>query len=233
MITLKPRLRAVADLVRNGSVLADVGTDHAYLPAALLSEGVVPYALVADINAGPLENARATITRCGLLDRTEFFLSDGLKNVPVERADDIVIAGMGGILISEILGACPEVRDSGKKLILQPQSHDEDVRRRLFSDGFEITEEKACFEDDKVYICLSAVYTGVCRDTDRTTLIFGSFLNNKDEASAAFAGKKLQRLKTRCSALAASRPEDPSLEWLPELIKNAEDKLNANSQRHI
>lgn len=228
MITLKPRLRAVADMVRNGSILADIGTDHAYLPAFLLSEGVIPHALVADVNKGPLDNAQATVSHYGLSDKTELFLSDGLKSVPVERADDIVIAGMGGILISGILDACPQIKDPSKKLILQPQSHSEDLRKWLFSNGFEITEEKACFEDGKVYICMSAVFTGKAVCKAEADLIFGPFAGKTDPASLAFVEKKLRPLKMRYKALTSARPDDPSLPGLSGIIEKAEACLNDN-----
>ncbi|MBQ7548250.1 MAG: SAM-dependent methyltransferase, partial [Clostridia bacterium] len=144
MPKLKPRLRMAAELVRDGVRIADIGTDHAYLPAALILEGRITGAVAADLRKGPLENAAQTVRANGLTDRISLRLSDGLANVSAGEADDIVIAGMGGILIAEILGACPFLKDGSKRYILQPQSHSEELRAFLWSSGFRIFGESAC-----------------------------------------------------------------------------------------
>ena len=118
MIRLKPRLQTAADMVRIGSRVADIGTDHAYLPASLILSGKIPSAVAADLRKGPLENAEETVRNNHIEDRVQLRLSDGLKCVSPDEADDIVIAGMGGILISEILTAAEWVRNPRYKLIL-------------------------------------------------------------------------------------------------------------------
>lgn len=218
MLKLKPRLRMAADMVRAGSRLADVGTDHAYLPAALILEGVVGTAVAADLRKGPLENARTTAEAYGISDKIQLRLSDGLKGILPNEADDIVIAGMGGILISEILTATPWVKDSTKRLILQPQSHSEDVRRYLFENGFEIIEETACFEDGKVYICICAEYTGEVRRYSDTEALLGSFAECDGEAARAFREKKLRRVRVRAEALKKTAPECDELKKLEKIL---------------
>ena len=201
MIRLKPRLQTVADMVRDGSRVADIGTDHAYLPTALILSGKIPSAVAADLRKGPLENALETVRNNSVEDRIQLRISDGLKCVSPDDADDIVIAGMGGILISEILSAAEWIKDKKYKLILQPQSHDEDVRRYLFENGFSITEEEVCFEDNKVYICIGAVYTGTVSTHSEAEIMFGSILNRSDEAAVAFKNKKFKRIQARLSAI--------------------------------
>ena len=125
-IELTPRLQAVAGLVPRGARLADVGTDHAYLPASLLQQGVIDTAVAADLRPGPLDRARATAERYGLTEQISFRLCDGLSGILPEEADTVVIAGMGGETIAAILSAAPWVREEGKRLILQPMSAQED-----------------------------------------------------------------------------------------------------------
>ncbi|HBM00895.1 MAG TPA: hypothetical protein DD393_09810 [Ruminococcaceae bacterium] len=222
MIRLKPRLQSAADMVRYGSRVADIGTDHAYLPIALILSGKIPSAVAADLRKGPLENALETVRSNHIEDRVQLRLSDGLKCVSPDDADDIVIAGMGGILISEILTAAEWVKNEKYKLILQPQSHDEDVRRYLFANGFNITDETVCFEDGKVYICIGAVYTGSITSHSETEIMFGSLLTRHDEAAEAFINKKLKRITARLSALNAHGGAEDEKERLEAIIKEVE-----------
>ena len=128
MIKLDTRLKLAADEVRPGKKLVDIGTDHAYLPAFLVENGICTEAIAADIGKGPLENAKKVVSVSkDLNEKITLRLSDGLKEIRPDEAEDIVIAGMGGILISEILTSAPWVKDETKRLILQPMSHAEDV----------------------------------------------------------------------------------------------------------
>ena len=106
-LCLSERLQALADLVPPGSRLADIGTDHAYLPVALVLSGKCPRAVVSDLREMPLENARQAIRRYHLEDRIVACLSDGLDEIAPDWAQDIIIAGMGGELIAAILARAP------------------------------------------------------------------------------------------------------------------------------
>lgn len=94
-IELSPRLRMVADLVPQGCRLADVGTDHAYLPAALIQEGKIPSAIAADLRQGPLDRAKHTVRDCGLNGKVAFRLCDGLKGIRPDETDAVAVAGDG------------------------------------------------------------------------------------------------------------------------------------------
>ncbi|MCQ2485864.1 MAG: class I SAM-dependent methyltransferase [Clostridia bacterium] len=218
MLKLKPRLKMAADMVRAGSRVADIGTDHAYLPTALILEGKIPSAIAADLRKGPLENAEATVRSYSIADKVQLRLSDGLKLVMPDEADDIVIAGMGGILITEILTAAPWVKDKAKRLILQPQSHSEDVRKYLFENGFEIIEENACFEDNKVYICMCAEFTGIKTEHSEAEILLGRFIERDDEASVAFKEKKLKRIRVRLEALIKTQPDCEEIAMLRKIL---------------
>lgn len=151
---LTPRLRMVAEMVPAGARLADVGTDHAYLPAALILEGKISGAIAADLRPGPLNRARATVQDFGLTEKVSFRLCDGLLGVRPGEVDAVAIAGMGGETISAILSAASWVREQNIPLILQPMSSMPDLREWLQANGFLILEERLAQEGDTLYTAL-------------------------------------------------------------------------------
>ncbi|MBO5420547.1 MAG: SAM-dependent methyltransferase [Clostridia bacterium] len=218
MLKLKSRLNMAARMVRKGSRLADIGTDHAYLPTALILDGTVPCAIAADLRKGPLENAEATVKQYGIAEKVQLRLSDGLQCINQSEVDDIVVAGMGGILISEILEAAPWVKSENIQLILQPQSHDEVLRKWLWDNGFEIKKEEACFEDGKTYICMATTYTGLTSIHSEAEILLGGFISKNDEASVSFCEKKIHRTEVRLAALKKSDPENGEIETLEKIL---------------
>ena len=160
MLSLKPRLALCAELVRPAKALADVGTDHAYLPIWLLISGKTPRALACDINRGPLESARRSARLYGVEDRLKLVQSDGLKQVSREDAEDVVIAGMGGELILRIAGETPWLRDPRRRLILQPMTRADKLRAGLWDLGFRILRERAAEDGGRFYSAFSAEYAG-------------------------------------------------------------------------
>lgn len=154
-VALTPRLRAAADLVPQGARLADVGTDHAYLPAALLLEGKIPFAIAADLRRGPLARAKATVRAYGLEGRVAFRLCDGLKGIHPDEADAVAIAGMGGETIAAILAAAPWTREENVPLILQPMSSMPDLRGWLHGNGYRIVTEVLAREGEALYTAWS------------------------------------------------------------------------------
>lgn len=154
-LELSPRLRTAADLVPEGARLADVGTDHAYLPAALILEDRLPFAIAADLRQGPLERARATVREYGLTGKVVFRLCDGLRGIRPDEVDAVAIAGMGGETIAAILGAAPWTRERDIPLILQPMSSMPDLRKWLGENGYGIEEERLAREGDTIYTVLS------------------------------------------------------------------------------
>ena len=122
-LDLTPRLAAVAAQVPPGARLADVGTDHAYLPVWLLLAGRIVGAVATDVNQGPLQRGQETAQRYGVAHRMDFRRCDGLAALSPGEVDAVVIAGMGGDLMVHILSAAPWTRDV--KLILQPMSTQE------------------------------------------------------------------------------------------------------------
>ena len=133
---LSKRLHAVAGLVTEGASVADIGTDHGYIPIYLVENRISPRVIAMDINRGPLERARFHIQEHGMEAQIETRLSDGLSALVPGEADTMIAAGMGGGLVIKILTQTPQVTDSLQEFILQPQSEIAKVREYLNSNGF-------------------------------------------------------------------------------------------------
>lgn len=161
-IELSPRLRSVADLVPEGAVLADIGTDHAFLPVYLLQHDRIPRAVAADLREGPLNTAREHAAKYGLTERMRFCLCDGLSGLRPEDADTIAIAGMGGETIAAILAAAPWTRDGAHRLLLQPMSSVDELRKFFWETGYEIKQEHLNREGRRLYLTME-VGAGACR----------------------------------------------------------------------
>ncbi len=153
---LSNRLQAVAGLVSEGLFVADVGTDHGYIPIYLLESGRNPKAIAMDINRGPLLRAREHILDHGLSDAIEVRQSDGVSALAPGEAQTVVIAGMGGALTIKILTEGEAVFRSLREFVLQPQSEIEKVRRYLNENGYRIIKEDMVLEDGKYYPMMKA-----------------------------------------------------------------------------
>ncbi len=163
---LDERLSLCAQMVRDGAAVADIGTDHAYLPVYLVECGKIHKAIAADVREGPLENAKGNISKNGFDQQIKTVLSDGLEKISPDEADDIVIAGMGGELIIRIISAAAWLKDSSRHLILQPMTRAEQLREYLCSEGFKIVKEKACISLKKTYSVMLCEYDGKKRSCD-------------------------------------------------------------------
>ena len=141
-IQLSKRMSALASLVTEGSRLADIGTDHGYIPIALVQKGRIPSALAMDVGKGPLSRAREHIHSQGLDTYIETRLSDGLTELHEGEADTVLIAGMGGMLMTEMLGKDPYKAKSFKKIVLQPRNNIGRLRHWLYNNGFSVKNEK-------------------------------------------------------------------------------------------
>lgn len=169
---LTPRLKQIADLIPKGSKLADIGTDHAYLPAYCILNNISPSALAMDVNPGPLKSAENTVNQYGIANKVELRLSDGIEKLKPGEADVIVIAGMGGLLIESILKAHPEVLKEGTVLILQPMLAQKELREYLYSSKNSVTDEYLAVEGDKVYNIIVA-RAGYEIEPEETDLVLG------------------------------------------------------------
>ena len=175
ILKLTPRLRAAAELVREGAFIADVGTDHAYLPIALCLEGKIRGGVASDINDGPILRARENINKYGLSDRLCALRTDGLDGIEAYRPDHVMILGMGGELIARILGDAPWTKDGSIRLCLQPMTHPEKLRAFLAKNGYRITDERIVVEEkeNKIYQIIAANYSGEAQSLTDEELLLG------------------------------------------------------------
>ena len=149
---MTPRLLAIADSVPFGAMVADVGTDHGYIPIYLYKEHKIKRALAMDLRQGPLSRAEENIDRFDLKDFIKTRLSDGLCALSEGEADTAVIAGMGGLLIAEILEKSPVQLEH---YILQPMTATAELREYLAQNDYEITDERLAKEDNKIYTVMT------------------------------------------------------------------------------
>lgn len=151
---LSKRLLAVASLVTPGSRVADIGTDHAYIPLYLIQEKKAVGAIAMDVNEGPLLRAKEHVRDAGLQEKIRLRRSDGLEQLNPGECDCAVIAGMGGGLMIRILSAHLEITKSLRECILQPQSEIERVRAFLLQEGFLFLQEDMVLDDGKYYMMM-------------------------------------------------------------------------------
>lgn len=190
---LTDRLLKIASLVTKGKKVADIGTDHGYIPVYLLNKGDIDYAILADVNKGPLENAKKEVRHNGLMEKVDLRLGSGIEVLEKNEVDEVIIAGMGGILISELLEAKKEVAHSLDKLILQPMQAQNELRKYLLNNGYEILDEVLVKEDFRLYEIIIAKYTS--NNTQVEDEIFyevgKKLIENKDPLLNEFIDKKI------------------------------------------
>ena len=184
---LDDRLLAVAACVPEGAYLADVGTDHAYLPIYLAEKGVLSGAVASDIHKGPLESANKNIRENGFSSLIHTVLTDGLQGLETYPVTDIAIAGMGGMMIAGILEKAAFPRERNIRLILQPMQHIPELRKYLGANGFLITKEVQAEAEGKFYQIICAVYDGISREYTEMESLLGQYnLEHKKENAAHF-----------------------------------------------
>ncbi len=176
-LNLDNRLSSAASFVRRGARLADIGSDHAYLPIYLAQAGKISAALASDINAGPVESARENIELYGVGDKVEAICADGLSGAEAFAPDDIAILGMGGELIETIIDRAPWVKNKGIRLILQPMTHAESLYTYLCENGFSIVDEGICAtsdrRSDRIYRIIVAEFSGEIYTPDTAEAFVG------------------------------------------------------------
>ena len=196
---LDGRLSSAAELVRQGAVFADIGTDHAYLPIFLLESGRIERAVCADINPGPLASAERNIAEHGLSDRVELVLTDGVKGLGGKGITDYAVCGMGGEMIADIVTSAPQLREPGVRLILQPMTRQEKLREYLYREGFSILAEEYSSAEGKHYVTLLAEYCGTPREISSIEAQLGAqeTVADKNDAYFGFLRTKLSAVRRR------------------------------------
>ena len=204
VIKLDPRLLTAAKMVRDGAVVADIGTDHAYIPVYLIQEGKSDLVIASDINKGPLERARHSAEKYGVSDKIRFALSDGLSGIDLGAlaVTDIVICGMGGELIARIIEESEYTRQPGVRLILQPMSSAYELREYLAKAGFNILEERLSRAAGKIYTCILAEHDGEKRSFSHVELLLGKTnIEKRDRLFDDFAMRHKVQLEKKIAGM--------------------------------
>lgn len=176
---LSQRLKQVGTYVPQDARLADIGSDHAYLPVALMLNGQISYGIAGEVVKGPFESALKQVKKSGLTERIDVRLADGLEAVRLEdELSAITIAGMGGTLIASILqqGAENQRLSEKERLILQPNVGERNVRQWLMEHSYQIIAEEILEEKGKIYEIIVAEKTTVPVTYSEEELFFGPFL---------------------------------------------------------
>ncbi len=232
MIHISKRLQAVADMVCGPCRLLDVGTDHGYVPIYLVQAGIASRALAMDVNRGPLQKAEENIAAWHLEDRIATRLSDGLAAFEHGEADSLVIAGMGGLLMRDILAAGrSEGKLSGfKEMILQPQSDMDVVRRTLHGWGYYIDREDMVIDAGKYYTVLHVV-AGQQKFDHPLEYLYGRYLpEHGHPVMHQYLLRQLQNKKERLMSLSAADTPGAAA-YRPRLLEEIES-LTALLQKY-
>lgn len=193
-ITLDLRMSRIAECVPDEAVLADIGTDHGKLPVYLALKNKIKRAVAADINEMPLQKAVNNIKKNNLQDKIDTFLTDGLKGIERFSPDCVVIAGMGGELIEQILEE-GTINKNNVKYILQPMTKEDSLRKYLCKNGYHITDEHIV-KEGKLYQIICAEYDGKEREIGEAESYLGEI--NIEKAEELF-GELMERVIDRTS----------------------------------
>lgn len=195
LFTPDNRLALCAAFVRDNVKVADIGTDHAYLPVWLCLTGKAVSAVAADINPEPLSRGALTVEKYGAESFVKTRLSDGLKNIKEDEADDIIIAGMGGELIAKIMEECSFAKNPEKRFILQPMTKCNELIDYLCKNGFKILRQDTCKEGKKLYTVMQVCYTGEKISPAADFLYLGILTPETNENHREYAELVLSRLE--------------------------------------
>lgn len=204
--TLTPRLMRIAEQIRPCTCVADIGTDHAYLPTYLCMTQKAKHAIASDIRQGPLRRAESTLHRYGTEGQIETRLGGGASSLAVGEAECIVIAGMGGLMIQNILSESPQIFAAAEQILLQPMTALYELRQFLSQEGYTIANEVLAKEDSKLYHILAVtahpdptVYTDA-------ELCFGKhLLEGTDPHRTEYLQKQRRKLQKTADGLKLSQ----------------------------
>lgn len=206
-ITLSPRLEQIASLVPKCDTVADIGTDHAYIPVRLIQTGRAKRAIASDIKKGPVARAKDTVKKYAFEDEIDVRLGAGLETVKPLEAEVTIIAGMGGILISDILNASLETVRSARCLILQPMTAVYELRKYLSENNFFVDGEYLVQEEDKIYNILTVRPNENCDYSLKELYLGKNIEKTSPDLYPAYRKKIITKLNKRADGLKKSPSE--------------------------
>ena len=220
MNRLSERLQHIAEQVSDGQMLADVGCDHGYLSIHLLTGGIARSAIASDVNKQPLLSAVRNAEKYGVRDRMEFYLSDGVRDIPRDF-DTMVCAGMGADTMISILDAAPWLKDARYRLILQCQSRRPALRRRLSDEGYLIRREDLVRDGKFIYTVMEVIYAPGTVLTSSQCYLSPALLESGSPLLAEYRDRVIHGLRLTLDGL--SRTGDPRQEEYKSILR----ELNA------
>ena len=224
MITLSKRLEMTAKLCTPCTVFADIGTDHAYLPVYLCERGICSKAYACDIASGPLNNAEKTAAKYGMNDMITPVLCSGFEKLEQTHADCYCMAGMGGILMSDLIDECPYEIQTGTHLVLQPMTHNAKIRKYVLTHGFDITCTAVTSEDSRIYTPFTAVKTGNSHDIDECSLFFPEFSDSESADINQYCENEEKKLNIRLQALKTSMSLSPEIDYIENILNTFHER---------
>ena len=230
-IILSKRLCMAATLVTKGNSVSDVGCDHAYVSIYLIQSGISNKCIAMDVRKGPLERAEKNIENAGLKSVIETRLSDGLEKLSPGETDTVLITGMGGPLICDILSRYPEKTRAAKELVLSPQSEPGTVRRWMIKNNFVSVSEDMCIDQGKYYLVIKAVpgnTDGMTYD-ESDDLYLSEYLKDKQsDVYYSYLNKEIQKRKeiTEKVKMSGAAMTEDRLAELDKEIGRLQDEIN-------
>ena len=224
---LSKRLSLIGSMVKSGSRVCDVGTDHGYLPAFLYKSGKCASVCATDIREKPLLSARKNLAAAGA-EGVALYLCDGLEKITREMADTVIIAGMGGEVISGIIERAGFLRDNTVTLILQPTTSADKLREFLAANGFGVLCEKAVKENGILYSVMLCAYCGKAYILDCVRRNIGLITPDYDDGRAyiekqyAITKKRADELKNANTNAARFNEDTKILSMLQKLLGEGE-----------
>lgn len=215
---LTDRLMTIAEMIKKCNVIADIGTDHGYIPIYCIRNSIAESVIACDINQGPLDIAKENISRYGLEDKITLRLSDGVSKLKKGEADVVVIAGMGGLLINHILEEGKDIIDSSTRLILQPMLAQKEVRKYLYENGYDIISERLAKEGQKLYNIIEAQKTECKISYNEFDIVVGKKLyKDKDKLFDLYTEQRMNTLRKIIKGISASKDQQGLEDYIKEL----------------
>ena len=229
---LSDRLENILELVPGGLACADIGCDHGFMAIELVSRGISPKVIASDLRTGPLERARENVEKAGLSDKISLIISDGFSAIEPGSVKTAVIAGMGGMLIRDILTNGMDCIKQMDEFIVQPQSNIPEFRNFLRQSGFEITRNNVLIDAGKYYFPMRIKYTG---KTDENLLItpedrYGADLIKEDRGLSDYLGAEMSSYEKILEKLISESGEHnertEEIRELMELNRSVRSRIN-------
>lgn len=223
---LKGRLKLIYDMIPQCDTLCDIGTDHALIPAYALLNKRCRRAIATDMRKGPLVQTKQTLKAYNLQSIMDLRLGNGLEAISMDEADVIVIAGMGGVLITELMGNQLDKAKKAKRIILQPMYAQEVVRPFLWQHGFTVIDEALTREGKKLYQVLAVVYdetaSAPCMKDHLYEVIGEGLINNRDPLLEDWLCDRIKKQRKIVNGMRSAALPRPNLEQEEELLRDLE-----------